>query len=489
MYDAIVIGAGFGGVTCAALLAKQGKQVLLVDKNPQPGGKGVTLRRDGFAYEMWPIMGGPSESSRYHQLVEAIGGSTDDDLILLERAGEFRYVRPDGSVAAVDFSARPSDDPAAMVRLPNELGATDNETLGLMGLAAAVFSTSPDEYENLDTIDALSWCRKFGLGDALESYMFTVLNLLFVVPLDRLPASEAIKTLKDFFSAGAGRFHRGGYGKPAEDSVEFLLANGGEYRPGTRVEQVLVEDGRAVGIRTNDGEELRARTVISNAGIQPTILKMVASDALPADYVDWVTLLEPSLAFVGIRYWLDAPVLTQPMVLQFSNESWWDTERYLAAESGDWAEHPLLFITVPSLFDPSLAPEGQQLILAGTMSTPDPKSPMNEAAIEIVDRETRWSFPEIEGHILRQQSYTALHVSNATRDSAVPGQGGECIGLGQMIGQCGATKPDIRTPLRGLYLVGCDAGGYGCGTHQAVDSGFNVAEAVAADLAGGAGAS
>ena len=54
---------------------------------------------------------------------------------------------------------------------------------------------------------------------------------------------------------------------------------------------------------------------------------------------------------------------------------------------------------------------------------------------------------------------------------------------GQVVGQCGSSKPDARTPLPGLYIVGCDAGGRGAGTHQAVDSGFNVAALVEQDLA------
>jgi prolycopene isomerase len=66
---------------------------------------------------------------------------------------------------------------------------------------------------------------------------------------------------------------------------------------------------------------------------------------------------------------------------------------------------------------------------------------------------------------------------------AVPGCGGEAVGIAQVVGQCGSSKPDARTPLPGLYIVGCDAGGRGAGTHQAVDSGFNVAAMVARDLA------
>ena len=60
----------------------------------------------------------------------------------------------------------------------------------------------------------------------------------------------------------------------------------------------------------------------------------------------------------------------------------------------------------------------------------------------------------------------------------LPGVGGETIGLGQIAGQCGAHKPSIRAPIGGLFIVGCDAGGTGIGTQQAIESGMNVADAV-----------
>jgi hypothetical protein len=56
--------------------------------------------------------------------------------------------------------------------------------------------------------------------------------------------------------------------------------------------------------------------------------------------------------------------------------------------------------------------------------------------------------------------------------------GGECIGLGQVVGQGGAKKPSTKAPVRGLFFVGCDAGGIGVGTQQAVDSGMKVADEV-----------
>ena len=109
---------------------------------------------------------------------------------------------------------------------------------------------------------------------------------------------------------------------------------------------------------------------------------------------------------------------------------------------------------------------------------------MSLAGIAKVEEAIAAAWPGITDHIVKREAYTTQSVSAQSRDSVVPGQGGECIGLGQFIGQVGRTKPDPRTPLPGLYLVGCDAGGIGMGTHQAVDSAFNVAAMVLADTAG-----
>lgn len=482
-FDVIVIGAGYGGTTCAALLAKRGLRVLVVDKNPSPGGKAMTIRKDGHAYEMWPIVGGPSESGRFQELVKELDVEAEVEFSLPDVGGEIRYIKPDGSVAVVPMSARPSADPMAAARTPELLGATEEEAAAVMQIAMAMFSMSEAEIDALDEVDAASWYRSFGLSGPLLAQQFAMLNLVFVVPVDRLPASEAIRTLRDMYAGGGGRYHKRGYAFPAEASIDYVVRNGGEYRPRTRVERVIVEDGRAVGIVAG-GEELRARAVISNAGIQPTVLGLASPDAFPADYVETVRGYEPSLAFVGIRYFTDAPVVRAPMILQFSDESWWDEARFRECEAGNWPEHPLLFVVVPALHDASLSPDGRQAILAGTMCSPDPKSPMNDEAVRQVDVAMHRWFPDLADHVVRQETYTSKNVSAESRDAIVPGMGGECIGLAQVIGQAGRHKPDPRTPLDGLYLVGCDAGGYGCGTHQAVDSGFNVADLVVADLSG-----
>ena len=69
-----------------------------------------------------------------------------------------------------------------------------------------------------------------------------------------------------------------------------------------------------------------------------------------------------------------------------------------------------------------------------------------------------------------------------TRDSVLPGQGGECVGLAQVVGQCGKQKPSVQAPIRGLYYAGTDAGAAGMGTHQAALSGTEVARQVGHEI-------
>ena len=176
--------------------------------------------------------------------------------------------------------------------------------------------------------------------------------------------------------------------------------------------------------------------------------------------------------------------LSVPMSLAYSDESWWDDERYAAAAAGEWPDVMLTFLGVPSLWDPSTVPDARhQVVISASLGSADPRSPMNEEALARSEQTIAEAFPGVLEHVVRREPYHARHVSAMTRDSVLPGQGGEAIGLAQVIGQCGRSKPDPRTPLPGLYLVGCDAGGYGAGTHQAVDSGFKVARMIEDDLA------
>lgn len=482
-FDVAVIGAGYGGVTAAALLAHSGRRVALVEKTPRAGGKAQTTDRKGYRYEMFGAVGIPAHNSRFHELVDVLGIADRVPFIIPE--GEVacvRYKAAGGEWRSMRAALRQTGTPKEIDNLRRVYGATDDDLAAMGAMYSAVLSLEGAELDALDNVGMLDWVRPFGLPASLISQLCATLNTLFAVPVNRLAASEAIFTLRQLVLGGAGRYHLGGYGRVAEVCAEYVSEHGGVYVTSERVRRIAVEGGRAIGIELDD-RVLRARAIVSNAGIQPTVLRLAGREHFPADYVKRVESLEPSWAIAGNRYVLDAEVFDAALIPIYSDQSWLDDERFARMEAGEWPDLPLIAIDVPSAFDPSLVPvPGHQVANCQVFCSADPTSPMAEEAIRRADEVLDELFPDLRKHIIRKESYGAKQISGLSRDSVLPGQGGEAVGLAQVVGQVGKSKPDARTPLSGLYLVGCDAGGRGAGTHQAVDSGFNVAAMVDADL-------
>jgi prolycopene isomerase len=482
-FDVAVIGAGYGGAALAALLTHAGRRVALVDKTPRAGGKTQTLDRRGYRYEMFGAVGIPAVNSRFDELVAT-----------LDIAERVPFIVPRGPVAGVRYKAADGTWRASRSSLfgggsagdletVKRVYGVDDEQLGaLAAMYAAMFEVGDDDLDALDRTGFSEWARPFGVADSLMSQVNSTLNALFVVPVDRLAASEAVLTLRDAVLHGAGRFHKGGYGQVAEECAAYVVEHGGRYDRSTRVTRVLVEAGRACGIETDKGI-VRSRAVVSNAGIQPTVLNLAGTERFPSDYVARVEALEPSWAIAGIRYVFDCEVFEEALVPVFSDQSWLDSERFARCEAGDWPDVPLTVADVASHFDPDLvAVPGHQVANIQVFCSPDPDSSMGAEAVKRAEAVLDELWPELRRHVIRTEPYGARQISLMTRDRTVPGVGGEAVGLAQVVGQVGAAKPDPRTPLAGLYLVGCDAGGRGAGTHQAVDSAFNVAAMVDADL-------
>jgi prolycopene isomerase len=482
-YDVCVIGAGYGGATVAALLAHSGRRVALIEKTKVAGGKVQTVDRKGYRFEMFGAVGIPAHDSRFHELVDVLDIADQVEFLIPEGdAASVRYKAADGEWRIMYSPLQMTGAPEEMENLQRVFGASDEELEALAELYTTILSLEDEELEALDEVGMLEWMRPFGLPKSLESQICMNLNTLFVVPVNRLAASEAILTMRQQAMGGAGRYSVGGYGRLAEACADYVVARGGVYLTKQRVSRIVVEDGRAVGVETDDSV-LRAKAIVSNAGIQPTVLKLAGSEHFPSEYIERVKSLEPSWAIAGNRYVLDKRIFDAALIPVFSDQSWLDDDRYEAMERGSWPDVPLIAIDVASEFDPSLSPvPGHQIANCQVFCSPDPESSMGEEAVRRAEAVLDELWPDLRNHIIRKEPYSAKAISGLSRDSVLPGRGGEAVGIAQVVGQVGKSKPDARTPLGGLYLVGCDAGGRGAGTHQAVDSGFNVAAMVHADL-------
>lgn len=478
-YDAIVVGAGFGGCASAALLARRGLKVLVAEKNNLSGGKAMTLSKNGFTYSAWPVVGAPVLDNSCQKLIDTLG--IGDRVRMTPSPAATFFRTPDGRFERMP-KMEGSVDPAVLFRWLGIGPADFEKSLLFFG---TVLAMPPQTVESHEGTDFDSFIRKADLPRPLYAFIVSLcLDLMYMVPADKLDAAEALYGLQNIFLRGGGLFCMGGYGRLADGCLDYVRANGGTVMMGTRVEKILLDGGKAAGIQSRDGEIYRAPVVISNAGIQPTVLRLTGEANFPPGYAGRVKHLVPSEALVGYRYFLRKPIVETGSGAVFSQTSPWSHERLHDAHAGKASREGVLMFEVPSNYDPGAAPQGRQVVITGSFCPPDPA--MRQEDIQAwagAGEEIFFGlFPGARDLIEDRDLYTTRSVSNATRDGTVPGTGGETIGLAQIVGQCGRSKPAIETPVSGLFIVGCDAGARGIGTQQAIESGFVVAEAVSRRL-------
>jgi len=475
-YDVIVIGAGMGGSPCAALLAKRGRKVLLLEKNARAGGKAMTLTKGGHTYTAWVVVAAPMIDNQFDKVLKELGM---EDKVKLVAPGiqDTIYRTPSGEYKKLPHLEPGNMDPNVIF---DWLDIEESDRDQALTFLSDLTLMSPLDIDALNDTTFDEFIHRYKVPRPLYAMLVSMMcDLMFMVPVDSLSAAEAVKSLQEIFLRSGGLFCEGGFGALAEVYCEAVKENGGKVVMKAKVEKILVEQGKVTGVVTDKGS-FQAPVVISNAGIQPTVLKLVGEEHFDQGFVNYVKDLVPSMGMMGTRYFLNKKVVDVPYGVIFSDETPWNMERYQKAKEGEIPKQGVVFFEVPANYDPHAAPEGKQMVMTGYWCPADPKMTEKEkkAWQNMGEQVLLDAYPDLEKHIESKETYTPAHVCNLTRDQVLPGQGGECIGLGQWMGQCARTKPAVKAPVRGLFFVGCDAGGYGVGTQQAVDSAINVAETV-----------
>ena len=193
-----------------------------------------------------------------------------------------------------------------------------------------------------------------------------------VMPADLTPMINAGMVFSDRHAGGIN-YPKGGVGVIAEKLVAGLESHGGSIRYKARVTKVLIENGQAVGVQLANGEQLRARRVVSNAtrwdtfetpqesaDVQrPRSAALVDAAHTPKAETTWRRRYKPSPSFLSLHLGVEASVIPEGFHCH-----------HLLLE--DWAEmeseQGVIFVSIPTLLDPSLAPEGRHIVHTFTPS-------------------------------------------------------------------------------------------------------------------------
>lgn len=256
----------------------------------------------------------------------------------------------------------------------------------------------------------------------------------------------------------------GGMGAITQMMAEAASEQGATIRTGAPVEQVLVEQGKAVGVQLASGEELRAKRVIANLGPKPLFDRLVPRDAIPADFARAMDgyrggsgSLRMNIALAGLPHFRHAPagdshlrsgIIMAPS-LDYMDKAWRD------ARTQGFSSQPIVEMLIPSLVDDSLAPEGQHVAsLFCQHVDPDTPEEKEAAAVDAVFAVIEHHAPGFRELVLHRQ----VHTPRALEAKFGLWRGD--IFHGRMsLDQLWAARPALgagsyRTPLAGLWLCG-----------------------------------
>ncbi len=488
----VVIGSGIGGAGIAALLQSRGHQVTLLEKNPFYGGKCSSFVKDGYVVDSGVHMYSMGPRGPHGDLNRRVGGDLEwcvsnpmSDIISSGRVHMLAYQNqfdPRGLVenlkaVALDrrIAGEGERDAAKRMRLlEKETYRAAKRMRPREVLDAVVRIARRDEalLTELDGITLQEFAHRVTDDLGFLGTLATLCMVLLVVPYSMAAAGEFLWCYASIYRNRSLGVPRGSAREIPGSFLRAFLRAGGRLRLGCEAARIRVEGERVRGVESKEGEFFPAEVVVSNAGIKRT-LELAGEENFPSEYAAYVRGLRYSYSFITAKYGLSRRVVDVGAPSFFNKPHVHPDHMFEYIEQGGVPEDPLLFVPMPSEWDPYVAPLGRQLLIMGVPG-PSEVTPQNvEQCERILDRaEERLLelFPAVKGNV---EWSMRTHISHTAAITGKPS--GECIGLAQCVGQTGLAKPSCRTPVEGLWLVGTDAGARGVGTEQAAASALYLA--------------
>jgi phytoene dehydrogenase-like protein len=522
--DAIVIGAGHNGLTCAAYLAMAGLKVHVQERREVVGGACVTeefhpgFRNSTAAYTVSLLQPKIIRELRLH----------DYGLRVVERRAQNFLPLPDGRYLLTGDGRTEQEIAKFSAKDAQRYSAYQNE---IGNVANALRSTMLNAPPNLRLDSVSQASRELGKLLAIGKTLWSAKSLQAVVRLFRKSAGEILDGWFDSdplkavlgFDAVVGNLaspytkgsayvllHHllgevngkrgvwghavGGMGTVTQAMAKAALAHGARIRVGCEVNEIIVERGRAVGVVLADGASIRARAVVANVNPQHLFRDLIPCEAISHATMNrmkrWkagsgtfrinvaLSKLPVFSALPAAGDQLTAGIIMAPS-LSYMDQAYRDCLEY------GWSRKPIVEMLIPTILDESLAPPGAHVAslfcqhVAPQFADGSSWDEHREIVADLMIDTVETYAPGFKASIIGRQSLSPLDLE---RTFGLPN--GDIFHGALTLDQLFCARPmwgyaDYRMPIPGLYLCGSGAHPGGGVTGA---PGHNAAGAVMADL-------
>lgn len=508
-FDAIVVGSGINGLASALHLAQQGWKVLVVEQNAKPGGavKTAECTLPGFHHDMFAMNLSMFASSPFYvqhgKLLESHGAE------LLPVRQTFASAFPDGTWLGVDQDI---DCTTARIAALSTKDARQWRALSddFQKNAPYLFRILSAEMPSLNAVKALysawrqrgnGWLRyacelalqtpREWLDGHFENDKLKTTMAAWGMHLDFSPDTTGgamFPYLESMASQSAGMvLGKGGVGTIIDAMMSVIKACHGEVLLGTRVREIEVHNGRALGVVLDDGRKLHAkRAVIAN--LAPKTLLSCLPEAGKALFPSRLEKFRHGpgtmmihLAVDALPRWTAGPELGGFAYVHLAPSMAGMTTAYAQASDGLLPAEPVVVVGQPTAFDPDRAPKGKHVLWIQVRVVPgeilgDAKGILNERewdlvkdafADRVLDIVEKYA-PSFKSSILARHVLSPIDLERENPNLV----GGDNVGGSHHPLQNFFMRPAwgmsrYRTPVRSLYLVGASTwpgGGTGAGS-------------------------
>jgi prolycopene isomerase len=492
-FDVIVIGSGIGGLVTATQLAAKGAKVLVLERYIIPGGSAGYFEREGYRFDVGASMifgfGSQGTTNLLTRALEAVNVSLET----IPDPVQIHYHLPEGLDLKVhknyekflqELTAFFPHEKEGIRRFYDEcwkvfncLNAMELLSLEEVGYLTRVFFQHPLACLGLSKylpLNAGDIARRYIKDEKLLKFIDMECYCWSVVPAEKTPMINAGMVFSDRHYGGIN-YPKGGVGQIAQKLVEGLEKAGSHIQYKARVTEIVIERDRAVGVRLADGKEYRAKKIVSNATRWDTFNKLLPAEKIPLKEKKWQQKYKKSPSFLSLHLGVKEDVL--PIGTECHHillEDWQKMEEKEAT----------IFVSIPTLLDRSLAPEGHHIIHTFTPSwiedwqglSPKEYEAKKELAAENLMDRLEKIFPGLETGLDYQEVGTPrTHRRFLGREDGTYGP----IPSRKLAGLLG--MPFNRTAIPGLYCVG-DSTFPGQGLNAVAFSGFACGHRIAVDL-------
>ncbi|MDP5015855.1 MAG: carotene isomerase, partial [Dolichospermum sp.] len=493
LFDVIIIGSGIGGLVTATQLAAKGAKVIVLESYLIPGGSAGYFQSQGYTFDVGASMiFGMGNKGTTNLLTKALD-AVNVNLETIADPVQIHYHLPDNLDLKVDKDYEKF--------IQNLIAYFPHEAKGIRSF----YDECQRVFNCLNNIELLSLeepkylLRVFlqnplaclglakylplNVGDVARRYIQDPQLLKFidiecycwsVVPAAMTPMINAGMVFSDRHYGGVN-YPRGGVGQIAEKLVTGLEQFGGKIQYKARVTKIITKQGKAVGVQLANGQVYHGKKIVSNATRWDTFTKLLPAENMPTNEKNWQQRYEKSPSFLSLHIGVKASVL--PVGTECHHILLADWEQ-MTAPTGT------IFVSIPTLLDPDLAPTGYHIIHAFTpdwmsnwqgLSESEYIAKKEIAAGQIIDRLDA-IFPGLDAGL----DYLEIGTPRTHRRflNRMDGTYGP-IPKRKLWGLLG--MPFNRTAIPDLYCVG-DSTFPGQGLNAVAFSGFACAHRIAVDL-------